>query len=236
MAEQSLHERAALRWGRPPGHKLVDGLHAAINAVLSVYEAAISIALEVAEAEVQVAHRARFVQPRLGAGAGREGGGRRLLFGLQVPLPLWNRGLGALARAVAARVLADYERVDGTLRARGLEALGRSAAADPAVARFLGRLTAPGGDPSEREFAVGVMGRRALGPPLLELIRAPLAGGVPDLMDVEAAVAAVRAQPLGAEWGTGPAESAYYRIVDLTGDLADMALRVGSRLLLLLAK
>ena len=98
-----------------------------------------------------------------------------------------------LARAVAARVLADYERVDGTLRARGLEALGRSAAADPAVARFLGRLTAPGGDPSEREFAVGVMGRRALGPPLLELIGAPLAGGVPDLMDVEAAVAAVRA-------------------------------------------
>jgi len=67
---------------------------------------AAAAALEVAEAEVQVAHRARFVQPRLGAGAGREGGGRRLLFGLQVPLPLWNRGLGALARAVAAREVA----------------------------------------------------------------------------------------------------------------------------------
>jgi uncharacterized protein Yka (UPF0111/DUF47 family) len=28
----------------------------------------------------------------------------------------------------------------------------------------------------------------------------------------------------------------YYRIIDLTGDLADMSLRVGARLLLLLAK
>ena len=64
---------------------------------------AASAALEVAEAAVQVAHRARFVEPSLGAGAGKEGGGRRVLFGLQVPLPLWNRGLGALAQAVARR-------------------------------------------------------------------------------------------------------------------------------------
>jgi cobalt-zinc-cadmium efflux system outer membrane protein len=67
---------------------------------------AAAAALEVADAAVQEAHRARFVEPRLGAGAGREGGGRRVLFGLQVPVPLWNRGLGALAQAVARREVA----------------------------------------------------------------------------------------------------------------------------------
>lgn len=67
---------------------------------------AAAAALEVAEAAVWEAHRARFVEPSLGAGAGREGGGRRVLFGLQVPIPLWNRGLGALAQAVARREVA----------------------------------------------------------------------------------------------------------------------------------
>jgi outer membrane protein TolC len=67
---------------------------------------AAAAALEVADAAVQEAHRARFVEPSLGAGAGREGGGRRVLFGLQVPIPLWNRGLGALAQAVARREVA----------------------------------------------------------------------------------------------------------------------------------
>lgn len=62
--------------------------------------------LELSEAAVQVAHRARFVEPSLGFGGGREAGGRRLLFGLQVPLPIWNRGLGALAQAVARREVA----------------------------------------------------------------------------------------------------------------------------------
>lgn len=67
---------------------------------------AAAAAFEVAEAAVNVAHRARFIEPSLGAGAGREGGGRRVLFGLQIPIPLWNRGLGALAQAVARREVA----------------------------------------------------------------------------------------------------------------------------------
>jgi len=58
---------------------------------------------ELAEAAVNVAHRARFIEPKLGLGGGREGDGNRVLFGLQIPIPLWNRGLGPLARAVAER-------------------------------------------------------------------------------------------------------------------------------------
>lgn len=68
--------------------------------------AAARAAFDAADAEVQVAHRARFVRPQLGLGAGEENGGSRGLLGVQIPLPLWNRGLGRLARSVADRELA----------------------------------------------------------------------------------------------------------------------------------
>jgi hypothetical protein len=99
-----------------------------------------------------------------------------------------------VASEVARRLTADFERVDGTLRARGLQALGRlPSPRRPGVERFLRRLSAAGGDAAEREMAIAVMGSGAMVPDLLELCRRPLEGGAPDLMDVEAAVAAARA-------------------------------------------
>ena len=99
-----------------------------------------------------------------------------------------------VAGEVARRVTADFERVDGTLRARGLQALGRLPGPQhPDVERFLRRLSAPGGDAAEREMAIAVMGSWTMVATLVELSRRPLEGGAPDLMDVEAAVAAVRA-------------------------------------------
>jgi len=99
-----------------------------------------------------------------------------------------------IALEAAQRITADYERVDGTLRARGLEALGRLRCPESqGVERFLGRLAAPGGDPAEREMAIAVMGRWSMGSSLADLARKPLGQRVPDLMDVEAAVAAARA-------------------------------------------
>ena len=100
----------------------------------------------------------------------------------------------ALVAAVEARILSDYGRVDGTLRARGLEALGRGGVVQmPDLTEFLVALSRSSDDLAERESAIGVMGRRALSTPLLERARAPLSAGVPDLLDVEAAVAAARA-------------------------------------------
>lgn len=99
-----------------------------------------------------------------------------------------------VAGQVALRVTADFERVDGTLRARGLQALGRLPGPHhPDVERLLRRLSAQGGDAAEREMAIAVMGSWTMVPTLVELSRRPLEGGAPDLMDVEAAVAAARA-------------------------------------------
>lgn len=123
---------------------------------------------------------------------------------------------------VAARILKDYERVDRTLRARGLEALGRGDAPAPeSVARFLERLSAPGGDPSEREMAIGVMGRLGVTAPLRRLSWKPLAGGVPDLMDVEAAVAATRAS-------AGPAGQGRRALVELLDLVEAVDLRLAA--------
>ena len=96
--------------------------------------------------------------------------------------------------AVARRITADFERVDGTLRARGLEALSRLGSLRlPEVEAFLHRLAAPGGDAAEREMAIAVMGSWTMVATLVELSRRPLDDGAPDLVEVEAAVAAARA-------------------------------------------
>lgn len=106
-----------------------------------------------------------------------------------------GRGLAAeLADDVARRITSDLEKVDGTLRARGLEALGRlSGPKSDEVERFVGRLSGPGSDPAEREMAIAVMGRWSMAAGLGDLATHPLEVGAPDLMDVEAAVAAARA-------------------------------------------
>ncbi len=100
----------------------------------------------------------------------------------------------ALAGDVARRITADFERVDGSLRARGLAALGRfSGPGNEGVEGFLGRLSGSGGDPAEREMAIAVMGRWSMVASLVDLATHPLEVAAPDLMDVEAAVAAARA-------------------------------------------
>ena len=120
---------------------------------------AAAAALEVADAAVQVAHRARFVEPSLGAGAGKEGGGRRVLFGLQVPIPLWNRGLGALAQAVARREV--------TARAYELafeRALEREERARRAMRSARGPASAGGGGAAAAGDRSGVDPGGAVGP------------------------------------------------------------------------
>jgi|GEM_PF-3082716 len=199
-----------------PARLLPDGRAAAIASSLAAVEgaAATEVLVDGLRRSMGLMHGpdaredARPQLPKVTCGLlQRSAAGRRALvefLGDQVPVRVRYEAAIQLAKGsdlqpevageVARRVTADFERVDGTLRARGLQALGRlTSPRHPDLERFLRRLSAPGSDAAEREMAIAVMGSWTMVPTLVELSRRPLEGGAPDLMDVEAAVAAARA-------------------------------------------
>ncbi|MCA9298720.1 MAG: TolC family protein, partial [Phycisphaerales bacterium] len=58
---------------------------------------------EVAEQSLRLEVRRQYPDLSIGAGYGRESGEDRLLLGLSIPVPLWNRNQGPIAEAEAAR-------------------------------------------------------------------------------------------------------------------------------------
>jgi cobalt-zinc-cadmium efflux system outer membrane protein len=72
---------------------------------VAVSQAEYEMAERVLEREVQ----AQFPDVTIGPGGGRDEGDRRVILGLQFPLPLWNRNVQAVAEAGAARILAGEQ-------------------------------------------------------------------------------------------------------------------------------